>query len=155
MRTWVVVTVFLLVTGCAISSGAQETTRADVRARFADQISKLTALRKPGGGVRPIAAPSLLRRLAGRLLVSTRKRELATALGKLRDGHPDFHAVRVRVMLALAESPMLVPWDLRRECALYILKLSHVSARCRLALAEESRALELCKRREVGRKRAR
>ena len=45
-------------------------------------LSKLTALRKPGGGVRPIAAPSLLRRLAGRLLVSTRKKELAEALGR-------------------------------------------------------------------------
>ena len=45
-------------------------------------LSKLTALRKPGGGVRPIAAPSLLRRLAGRLLVNTRKAELASALGR-------------------------------------------------------------------------
>ncbi len=45
-------------------------------------LSKLTALNKPGGGVRPIAAPSLLRRLAGRLLVSTRKAELASALGR-------------------------------------------------------------------------
>ena len=45
-------------------------------------LSKLTALRKPAGGVRPIAAPSLLRRLAGRLLVSTRKSELADALGR-------------------------------------------------------------------------
>jgi len=44
-------------------------------------LSKLTPLRKPGGGVRPIAAPSLLRRLAGRLLASTRKQELASALG--------------------------------------------------------------------------
>ena len=32
--------------------------------------------------MRPIAAPSLLRRLAGRLLVNTRKAELAEALGK-------------------------------------------------------------------------
>ena len=30
-------------------------------------LSKLIALQKPGGGVRPIAAPSLLRRLTGRL----------------------------------------------------------------------------------------
>ncbi len=45
-------------------------------------LSKLTALRKSGGGVRPIAAPSLLRRLTGRLLVSTRKKELAEALGR-------------------------------------------------------------------------
>jgi len=44
-------------------------------------LSKLTPLRKPGGGVRPIAAPSLLRRLAGRVLASTRKKELADALG--------------------------------------------------------------------------
>lgn len=45
-------------------------------------LSKLTALRNPGGGVRPIAAPSLLRRLAGWLLVSTHKKELAAALGR-------------------------------------------------------------------------
>ncbi len=45
-------------------------------------LSKLTALRKPGGGIRPIAAPSLLRRLAGRLLVRTRKEKLAEALGR-------------------------------------------------------------------------
>ena len=44
-------------------------------------LSKLTPLRKPGGGVRPIAAPSLLRRMAGRLLVHTRRKELAEALG--------------------------------------------------------------------------
>ena len=43
--------------------------------------SKLTALRKPGGGVRPIAAPSLLRRLAGRGLVRARRAELEAALG--------------------------------------------------------------------------
>ena len=44
-------------------------------------LSKLSPLRKNDGGVRPIAAPSLLRRLAGRLLVSTRRQELAHALG--------------------------------------------------------------------------
>ncbi len=44
-------------------------------------LSKLTPLRKAGGGVRPIAAPSLLRRLAGRLLVRGRRKELAEALG--------------------------------------------------------------------------
>ena len=44
-------------------------------------LSKLTPLRKPGGGVRPIAAPSLLRRLAGRLLVNARRQGIAEALG--------------------------------------------------------------------------
>jgi hypothetical protein len=60
-----------------IASANLPTSAADALA-----LSKLTALKKPGGGVRPIAAPSLLRRLAGRLLVSTRKQELATALGR-------------------------------------------------------------------------
>ncbi len=45
-------------------------------------LSKLTPLRKPGGDVRPIAAPSLLRRLAGKALVSTRNEEFAEALGR-------------------------------------------------------------------------
>ena len=43
-------------------------------------LSKLTPLRKPGGGVRPIAAPAVLRRLAGKALVNPRKKELAEAL---------------------------------------------------------------------------
>jgi hypothetical protein len=57
---------------------------ANLPAEAADvlALSKLTALRKPGGGVRPIAAPSLLRRLTGRLLVTTRKKKLAEGLGK-------------------------------------------------------------------------
>ena len=41
----------------------------------------MTALRKPGGGVRAIAAPSLLQRLAGPGLVRARKAELEAALG--------------------------------------------------------------------------
>ena len=62
----------------------QRVATADLPPCAADALalSKLTALNKPGGGVRPIAAPSLLRRLAGRLLVSTRKAELAEALGR-------------------------------------------------------------------------
>ena len=35
----------------------------------------------PAGGVRPLAAQNFLRRLAGGLLASTRKKELAEALG--------------------------------------------------------------------------
>jgi len=77
---------------CVLSSSSAVTALYDVLLRVASAqlpasaaealaLSKLTPLRKPGGGVRPIAAPSLLRRLAGRLLVSTRKQELAAALG--------------------------------------------------------------------------
>ncbi len=47
-------------------------------------LSKLTPLREPGGGARPIATPSSLRRLAGKALVSTRKGELAETLGRHR-----------------------------------------------------------------------
>ena len=45
-------------------------------------LSKLTPLLKPGGGIRPIAAPSILRRLVGKALVRERKEDLASALGK-------------------------------------------------------------------------
>ena len=45
-------------------------------------LSKLTPLKKPGGGgVRPIAAPAVLRRLAGKALVNPRTKELAEAMG--------------------------------------------------------------------------
>jgi hypothetical protein len=77
------------------------------------------------------------------------EKQVFKLVGSLQDGHPDFHAVRVRVMLALAESRALMPWDIRREQALYVLKLSHVGARCRLSLHEELRALELCERQEA------
>jgi len=45
-------------------------------------LSKLTPLKKGREGVRPIAAPSLLRRLAGKLLVRGCKLTAAQALGK-------------------------------------------------------------------------
>ena len=61
MRTWVVVLVFLMVTGCAISSGAQETTRAEARTKFAAQIATLTAIQKhvtlENGTERPFKNP--------------------------------------------------------------------------------------------------
>ena len=40
-------------------------------------LSKLMPLRKPAGGIRPIAAPAVLRILAGEALLSPRKKELA------------------------------------------------------------------------------
>ena len=56
----------------------------DLPAAAADALalSRLTPLHKPGGGVRPIAAPNIIRRLVGRALVAPRKEELATALGR-------------------------------------------------------------------------
>ena len=39
-------------------------------------LSKLTPLRKPAGGVRPTAAPAILRRLAGRALLGKHKKAL-------------------------------------------------------------------------------
>ena len=62
---------------CRVASGDVPECAAEVLA-----VSKLTALNKPGGGVRPIAAPSLLRRLAGRALCGTWKKEVAAALGR-------------------------------------------------------------------------
>ena len=56
--------------------------RVPASAAKAIGISKVTPLRKPGGGVRPIAAPNILRRLAGKCLVQPRKADLARALGK-------------------------------------------------------------------------
>ena len=55
--------------------------RVPQHAAAALAASRLTPLCKPSGGVRPIAAPSILRRLAGRVLVRKRKTELAEALG--------------------------------------------------------------------------
>ena len=55
--------------------------RVPACAAIALALSKLTPLRKPGGGARPIAALSLLRRLAGRVLVRGRKAKLADGLG--------------------------------------------------------------------------
>ena len=56
----------------------------DVPASAADALtlSRLAPLRKPRGGVRPFAAPNILRRLVGRALLAPRKSELAEALGR-------------------------------------------------------------------------
>ena len=43
-------------------------------------LAKVTPLLKPNGGVRPIAAPAILRRLVGKCMVRERKEQLADAL---------------------------------------------------------------------------
>ena len=60
-------------------------------------------------------------------------------LGAFEAGHPDFHAARLKVMLAQADAPTIIPWDVRKENAKYISKLAHVSARLRLSDEEEVR----------------
>ncbi|KAL1524752.1 hypothetical protein AB1Y20_019635 [Prymnesium parvum] len=65
-------------------------------------------------------------------------------LGDLHAGSPDFHAIRAKVMLTHADAPTVIPWDIRQEQALYISKLSHISARCRLSDEEERVALQMC-----------
>ena len=50
------------------------------------------------------------------------------------------HAVRQRIMLALADAQEPMPWDDPRvEQGRYTAKLSHLSARCRLSEADEGR----------------
>ena len=70
--------------------------------------------------------------------------QIFNLLGVLKDGHPDLHAVRIKIMLAEADAQIRLPWDMRKEQAAYITKLSHVQARCRLADKEERTALLLC-----------
>ena len=56
-------------------------------------------------------------------------------------GAPDLSAVRCRLALALASAHVPFPWDVRREQAMYTLKLAHMSARCRLSESDERSAL--------------
>ncbi|CAJ1416719.1 unnamed protein product, partial [Effrenium voratum] len=65
-------------------------------------------------------------------------------LGRITDPHPDSHANRLRVSLAVADANMELPWDLLDETAGYLRKLAHVTARSRLSEDDELRALQLC-----------
>ena len=95
-----------------------------------------------------VGATALVASIATDARLTDEEKQVFGLLARLRAGHPDFHAVRARCMLALAESPTVVPWDIRAEQAMYTSKLSHVSARCRLSQQEEIRALELCLKQE-------
>ena len=65
-------------------------------------------------------------------------------IGQIKAGHPDFHAVRAKVMLAQADAPTVLRWDVRLCQAFYVNKLAQISARLRLSDDEERRALVLC-----------
>lgn len=58
------------------------------------------------------------------------------------DWHPDAHACRLKISLVTIDSGVKLPWDLTLQCARYIIKLSHVSASCRISLEEELQLLE-------------
>ena len=60
----------------------------------------------------------------------------------LDDWHPDAHAGRLKISLVTMDSGMPQPWDLTKECALYIAKLDCISSSCRLALTEELQLLD-------------
>lgn len=60
------------------------------------------------------------------------------------DYHPDAHANRVKIALATADSPVVCPFHVPMETGLYLMKMYHISARCRLTNDEELDALQLC-----------
>lgn len=60
----------------------------------------------------------------------------------LTDSHPDAHAIRCRITLAVLDSPVNLPWDIRAETANYFTKVRHVRAVCRLSEREEEVLVE-------------
>ena len=63
------------------------------------------------------------------------------------DAHPDAHAVRLKLALAVqySRSSNKVKWEQHREMDRYLAKLGHVTASCRLTYEEELDALHLSK----------
>ena len=59
------------------------------------------------------------------------------------DQHPDACACKVKIGVVTGDADMQLPMRLDLEMALYVQKLHHVSASCRLTLEEEQRALQL------------
>lgn len=60
------------------------------------------------------------------------------------DRHPDAHACRCKLSLAVLESSMAMPWSIPEELTMYLMKLPHVSAACRLSAREERHLLVNC-----------
>ena len=57
------------------------------------------------------------------------------------DFHPDAHAVRMKLSLVTIDSGSTLPWNLTAEAARYIMKMSHISAECRISRGEELQIL--------------
>ena len=67
---------------------------------------------------------------------------VAAQLGRAEhDCHPDAHACRLKLLLAVMYSDNALPWEAHLEMTSYLLKLEHVSAGCRLSAEEELTAL--------------
>ena len=67
-------------------------------------------------------------------------------LRHVKDKHPDAHALRLQLSLALQYSNNKnTCWDLNEEIDGYLMKSSHVSADCRHSLENEKAALRMCK----------
>jgi hypothetical protein len=67
-------------------------------------------------------------------------------LGKVMDDyHPDAHAIRLRLSLMVQHSTNKTPWEVHPEFEMYLQKLPHVSADCRLSHEDEAQLLKLCK----------
>jgi hypothetical protein len=56
--------------------------------------------------------------------------------------HPDAHACRLKIAIVTVDSGVELPFDLTLQAARYAVKLSHVSAACRISLEEELQLLE-------------
>ena len=72
----------------------------------------------------------------------------------LHDQHPDAHACRLKLALAVSYSEAKLEltddstgqrWQLDEEYAQYVRKLAHVSAACRLSAREEAQLIDLCR----------
>lgn len=68
---------------------------------------------------------------------SDEEAQIFRELGLITDRHPDAHACRLKISLAVADSPIECDWDDRAEYGNYCNKVSHVGARCRLNDDEE------------------
>jgi thiol-disulfide isomerase/thioredoxin len=61
----------------------------------------------------------------------------------IEDKHPNAHAIRLKLSLALQFSDNKVEWDAMNEYNSYLIKLSHVSAACRLSIEEEEEIMDM------------
>jgi hypothetical protein len=69
--------------------------------------------------------------------LSREEQQIFELIGDITDDHPDAHACRLRISLAVADSPIECVWDDRDEYGRYCSKVSHVAARCRVDADDE------------------
>jgi len=67
---------------------------------------------------------------------------------QVRDGHPDAHALRLRLLIAVRfseDAQCLDGWEAHEELDAYLRKVPHVTAGCALTLQEEMQAIRILK----------